>query len=390
MKSHTLGLRPRIADNVKMKKSVRGGVKTHKVGNLNPVLVGPVPPIRGGIAKHTLNLSISMSELCDLTLLTPTKLYPEWIYPGRSQFETNYAFQHNDFVVRKKKIRIVTTLLTRRFRKRPIVITWWTTSLFIWTLLILWAAKITSSRATLLCHNVLPHDAGKLEKLLTKVLFRFCEHFIVQSKTEALKLERIRPNAVYSILNHPLDQIDHENKELARNRSEGVFTFLFLGLVREYKGVPFLVRAFSELELDDIRLRVVGEIWSSGLRRELELLASADSRVHLSKSYVPDRQFISEILSADCLVFPYHEVSGSGVLASALGAGKLIIASDLDGFKELAQGYDRIYYFSHRDPESLVTLMERVSSEIKVQKQPESFGITWDLYAQKVLSFINL
>ncbi len=49
------------------------------------VLIGPVPPFRGGIAHYTSQLSLALvAEGHDLPLISFKRQYPRWLFPGES------------------------------------------------------------------------------------------------------------------------------------------------------------------------------------------------------------------------------------------------------------------------------------------------------------------
>ena len=47
-------------------------------------IIGPTYPFRGGIAHHTTLLTQHLRKLDDTLLISFTRQYPGWLYPGRS------------------------------------------------------------------------------------------------------------------------------------------------------------------------------------------------------------------------------------------------------------------------------------------------------------------
>ena len=70
------------------------------------------------------------------------------------------------------------------------------------------------------------------------------------------------------------------------------FVILYFGLIRHYKGVPCLVKAFDLLPqaiASRSRLLIVGEVWEEGkLLQELINSSSYKSQINLVPQYVPD------------------------------------------------------------------------------------------------------
>lgn len=108
---------------------------------------------------------------------------------------------------------------------------------------------------------------------------------------------------------------------------------LFFGLLRPYKGIEVLLRAFAEI--DGARLWIVG-------RPRLPLaplLALASESVTFVPRYVTDDELAACFRRADVVVLPYarsERFDQSGVLATALAFGKPIVLTRVGGFSEVA------------------------------------------------------
>jgi len=110
---------------------------------------------------------------------------------------------------------------------------------------------------------------------------------------------------------------------------------LSFGLIRPYKGVDVLLRAFAELE-PHAELWIVGRPLGVDMA-EIEALADAAAgRVRILTRFVDDADLPSIFNAARVVALPYRDVDQSGVLATALAFGKAIVASDVGGFGEVA------------------------------------------------------
>jgi glycosyltransferase involved in cell wall biosynthesis len=113
----------------------------------------------------------------------------------------------------------------------------------------------------------------------------------------------------------------------------GVPVVLFFGLLRPYKGIDVLLRAWRGIE--------GAELWIVGRpRMALESLrAAAPSSVRFIPRYVADAELPAFFRRADVVVLPYSRTERfdqSGVLATALAFAKPIVLSDVGGFGEVA------------------------------------------------------
>ncbi len=108
---------------------------------------------------------------------------------------------------------------------------------------------------------------------------------------------------------------------------------LFFGLLRPYKGLEALLRAWS---------RVHGaELWIVGRpRMALEpLRAVAPPGVRFVPRFISDQELPAYFRRAEIVVLPYSRTERfdfSGVLATALAFGRPVVLSDVGGFSEVA------------------------------------------------------
>ena len=119
-------------------------------------------------------------------------------------------------------------------------------------------------------------------------------------------------------------------------------TLLLFGLLRTYKGLDVLVRALAEVvrTVSDVRLVVAGYPFDSvePVRRLAEELQVED-RIDWRLGHVPDDDVEALMASATLVVLPYREGDASGVLATALGHARPVVASDIGSLGELVREF---------------------------------------------------
>ncbi len=108
---------------------------------------------------------------------------------------------------------------------------------------------------------------------------------------------------------------------------------LFFGLLRPYKGLDTLLRAFRELK--------GAELWIVGNpRMDVEplrrLAAAAPGRVRFVTRFVEDAEVPAIFRRADLVALPYRDAEQSGVLYTGLAFGKPLVLSAVGGFPEVA------------------------------------------------------
>jgi glycosyltransferase involved in cell wall biosynthesis len=120
-------------------------------------------------------------------------------------------------------------------------------------------------------------------------------------------------------------------------------TLLFFGLIRTYKGIDLLLRALPEIadHVPEARLIVAGDALDpvTPLRALADHLGVAD-RVEWRLTFQSETDIDSLMAEADLVVLPYRRrADASGVLASALGRGRPVVASDVGNLGETVEGF---------------------------------------------------
>jgi glycosyltransferase involved in cell wall biosynthesis len=108
---------------------------------------------------------------------------------------------------------------------------------------------------------------------------------------------------------------------------------LFFGLLRPYKGLETLLRAWQGID--------GAQLWIAGrpMMDLAPLRALATPSVRFVPRFVADGEVSALFTHADVVVLPYartERFDQSGVLATALAFGKAVVLSDVGGFSEVA------------------------------------------------------
>lgn len=302
-------------------------------------LVGPLPPFRSGIAQHTMMLASALSERSTLLVISMTRQYPRWLFPGQSDVDPDGQR------IETSHIRYLIDSLNpltweRAFRAlaehgpRAVIIPWWTVY---WAPCVLYLArrlKRAGIPVQFLCHNVVDHEAAGWKRLLTRAVLRQGSAFLAQSNGERELLQGLVPGRQVAVHPHPIfTQFPQPARDLPRRAGR---EFLFFGLVRPYKGLDILLRALAVMEDQDVMLTVAGEFWQP-LPPILALIdeLGISSRVELIPHYIGEQDAAALFHRADAVVMPYRSASGSGVLGLAYHYRKPVIASRISGLSEL-------------------------------------------------------
>ncbi len=116
---------------------------------------------------------------------------------------------------------------------------------------------------------------------------------------------------------------------------------LFFGQIAPYKGLEYLVSAFSELAKQDpaYRLLIAGKVkkghsvYWKGIQSTIE--ASAIGRRVLTRiEHVPDKEVERYFKAADVVVIPYVEIFQSGVPFLSYSFGLPVIATEVGSLRD--------------------------------------------------------
>lgn len=199
-------------------------------------------------------------------------------------------------------------------------------------------------------HNYLPHERRNWQSAFYLRWYRLANrlhvlsHHVGQQLTEHLNIPSDR-----------IDVIPHGNYRRFKARHSGHADLVrlgvaaladpnavvigFFGLIRPYKGVPHLARAFARIESHDVVLVIAGKVEESARAgmAEVATLLTDDHRYHLVPRFLDESELAALLARADILVFPYTDISQSGALMLAMTYGKAVVTNNIAGFREYLQ-----------------------------------------------------
>jgi glycosyltransferase involved in cell wall biosynthesis len=309
-------------------------------------LIAPIPPFRGGIAKYCHSLALELEKRHDLLLLSFSRQYPEFLYGKKSQIDPtcdveriSREFKRITFDIDSASIRswFATSKKIATFAPDLVILPWWVTYWAPMYAYLLSFCKKKGIKVVFLCINVFEHEDTVIKKLVTKFILRQVNSIIVHSGQEQKTARGINPGAV--VTTHPLPLFVYDAEPTERNGTG--FHLLFFGFVRPYKGLDTLLKAIGILKGMDISITIAGEFWD-GKVELLNLVNELDISAHveLIDRYIPDDEMPRYFSSADLVVLPYKQSVTSGIIATAYGFRKPVLATNVGGFHEIVKdGY---------------------------------------------------
>ena len=106
----------------------------------------------------------------------------------------------------------------------------------------------------------------------------------------------------------------------------------YVGLIRRYKAVDTLIRAFTRLPAGgqghELSLYVGGRPSSTELATELAELGGDDHRIELALDFLSDAELVAALTAAELVVLPYREMHNSGTVLAALSLDARVLVPD--------------------------------------------------------------
>jgi glycosyltransferase involved in cell wall biosynthesis len=311
-------------------------------------VVGPVYPYRGGIAHFTSVLAKEFGKDHDVVVLSFKRLYPSLLFPGRTQFDESGE------PIDVPSQRIIDTLnplsfwnaarSIRRFQPDVIIFQWWHPFFAVaYAATVLFLGGWLRRRVIFLCHNVLPHERSMIDTILIRLGFSQVGRFLVQSQEDLRALISIKKDAIVDVHPHPIydafNRGQHTRDTARRELGVDGHVVLFFGLIRPYKGLRVLIRAFARMiEREDATLLIVGEFYEDKQPYIAEIgRLGIDDHVRITDRYVPNEEVERYFLACDVVVLPYLSATQSGIVQIAFGFDKPVVVTRVGGLPDVVE-----------------------------------------------------
>ena len=213
-------------------------------------------------------------------------------------------------------------------------------------------------RNTIICiHNYIEHvdRRGKIGVFIKKLYINKFRKFLFYSHQQQLLFKKEHPLKASFFINMPLK--DFGNPTEKRKYEE--ITFLFFGLIRDYKRLDLFINAANQIEEKKVKFVIAGNTKNWG---KYESMIKDQSKYICDIRYIADSDVPNYFCNADFLVLPYEDATQSGPSLIALNYGLPIIASDLSVFRDIITDGENGFLFKTGDIKSLISILKHSSS----------------------------
>lgn len=364
-------------------------------------LIGPSHPFRGGISHYTTLLYRHLRKRHEVHFFAFKRQYPRWLFPGKTDVDPSKTHIHEEGTQRiLDSMNPVSWLqvASKIIKSNPdlLIIPWWVSfwAPQFWTISFL-VKPVHKTKILFLCHNVVEHESNWINKILTRSVLSNGDLFIVHSEEDKKNLLAMFNNAIVRKCFHPtynvFNQGDFDGIDNKRRLGIEGNVVLFFGFIREYKGLKDLLKSLPEvLSKVKVTLLIVGEFWKDKGQyiRLINELGIKDNTV-LIDEYVPNEEIGHYFSAADLVVQPYVSATGSGVIQTAFGFNKPVVATKVGCLPEVVEDGKTGYLVSSESPHELAETIikffrdgngEAFSKNVRQEK----YKFSWDRMADAI------
>lgn len=226
-------------------------------------------------------------------------------------------------------------------------------------------------------HDYVPHSPNFLHpERVNRSIGRLADVLIVHSPSaiEQLRGIGVHPKkvAVVPIGNYIGVYSSQESRPEARSRLNVAprdLVVLFFGLIRPYKGVDALIRAFTTVGDRGSRLIIAGRCRDPRLREELERLCDSNLGIDFYEGHVDDSEVASYFAACDLVCLPFRTITTSSSAILALSFGRPLVAPRIGALVDLPDNVGWFY-----DPVEADGLERALCKALSERDNLETYG----------------
>ena len=372
--------------------------------HLDYLIIGPAYPFRGGIADTQHELAKALQKKGKkIELLTFTKLYPKVFFPGKTQLSDQTS--PKKLIITQQIHAYNPTKWSRTIRyicsRSPKVVVFRYYNPFL-ALSYAWIARKlpNSIKKVAIVDNWIPHETSWIDKKLNLLFSKYLDCISSLSLFVANQIKDNFDGPVWAGF-HPINTnllpiLDQKQARLKLNWDIEVSYVLFFGLIRKYKGLELLIKAFNEAPLIDknIKLYVAGECYEDK-KKYTKIIET----LNLGKRVILDFNFknktdIQLLFSAcDVVAQTYHKATQSGVTPLAYYYQKPLLVSDIESLKTTIIT-DHTGITVKKDSKSIAAGIYKILDKNNITNYSENMRKTsikynWSTFSEQWDSFVS-
>lgn len=362
------------------------------------VFFSALPPFRGGISKFSMCVLKALQQQQEVKGFTFIKQYPNFLFPGSSQFDAAVQTTHFERVA--STFNPLTYLRAAlRFRKEKpavFVTSYWMT--FMAPMMVFWTWFLPKSTQKIaIIHNLNPHEKRFFDGFFNRRFLNAYDLFVVLSAAVEAEVLALKPLANVIVLPHP----PYEAKPTTLTKKEACEalgldpqkkTLLFFGLIRPYKGLSELIAAFKLLD-ESYQLLIAGEVYGDPTVYHEALNKLPFNNWKFVSTYIPESDVATYFRAADLVVLPYLSATQSGVRALALSQERSVLCTKVGGLAEGLSSNGHGFELHSTQPSDFASRIQSLFNQGDIQRcneqlllQKPNLDEAWSQFAKGLIT----
>lgn len=330
------------------------------------VLVGTAYPYRGGLASYNERLVREFNRLgYDAEIITFTLQYPNFLFPGKTQYSTSPAPTDLKITRKVNAINPFNWIMVGRQLKKMkpemVIFKFWLPFIgpSLGTIGRI-ARKNKYTKIITIVDNIIPHEKRMGDRMLSNYFVKSNHGFVAMSQSVLDDLKTFDESKPKLLSPHPLfdnfGELITKKEACDRLGLDPSFNYiLFFGIIRDYKGLDLLIKAFPEIKnkLENVRLIIAGEYYNNEEQyRELIHNLGCEKEVIVHNKFVADEDVKNYFCAADIVAQPYKSATQSGVTQIGYHFEKPMLVTNVGGLAEIIP-HNKIGYVVEPDPKEI-------------------------------------
>ena len=208
--------------------------------------------------------------------------------------------------------------------------------------------------------NIIPHEKRPGDRWFSKYFSKSVDAFVGMSKSVLNDLNYFDSKKPRLFCPHPL--YDNFGEKVERNdalknlKLDADYNYiLFFGLIRDYKGLDLLIKAFADERFRKLKVKLIvaGEFYSD--EEKYRLLIDENNLgefIELHNKFVPDPEVGWYFGAADIIAQPYKSATQSGVTQIGYHFEKPMLVTNVGGLAEIIPD-EKVGYVVEPNPQAI-------------------------------------
>ena len=313
-------------------------------------------------------------------LHTFTVQYPNFLFPGKTQYSDDQAPQNLDI---KRTISSVNPINWLKMGKELARLNADIVICYFWLpfmapcfgTILRRIRKNKKSKVISIIHNLIPHEKRIGDKGFIKYFIKPVEGFIAQSSSVLKELESFGINEKVKLVPHPIydnfGEIVPRNEAIKHLELDAKNKYiLFFGFIRDYKGLDILLNAMATDKIKNLNLTLIvaGEFYNNE-QKHLKLIEELgiSQDIELRTHFIPNDEVRYYFGAADLVVQPYKSATQSGISQMAYHFEKPMVVTNVGGLPEIVPN-GKVGYTTDVNSDSIADAISKFYLENKSQE----------------------